>query len=576
MKSVFPLAAALLAAAPTLPALQQVAITGLYEGVFTRYAVPSESTVDLEDGTLIRDNVRIGFDSTLNFKGSAFFTGQFLQFLSGSSATFDQSKRFDGKILLNDRGGRIKVNVPDVTLLFPSNSAILGNPSFTMSQPGNVLINEGLFSKLPGPYSYFSSYSYIDAVRFINRGELRADGLGKPPIAPLRPSEAYTPPSTDTFLINSYRGPDDTTFTNEGLVSALGRDTSLVLGSLSDADRVTNLVNNSLTGGRWEARKGGRIVFYGPAGIALEKIDADLVIDGPTSIIEVLFPAKPGFRNYGYDMKPIEKTLVMNFGSLSILGGKLLALENIVENAADAKIELGDARVEGPGLTNSGLLAGTGTVAAPVTQTDTGVVLARGGTLVLEAGATGTGTLGSAADAQLVLVGGGETLALAQEGDLELRDGDLVVTGDYLNAKAGEGNAFSARTGVVGGRVLAGGDTRLEFGGEVSDDVVDFGYVPAGQAVTRTFTLRNAGGASAALLRGALKTADGGNLTDSRLSGTGVTAQNFGPLAAGEELTLTVTFTASSPGDLTQQYIQIESAYDNVPPRNLSLQGRAY
>ncbi len=60
-----------------------------------------------------------------------------------------------------------------------------------------------------------------------------------------------------------------------------------------------------------------------------------------------------------------------------------------------------------------------------------------------------------------------------------------------------------------------------------------FGNIHVGDVASRQFAIANTG-TSGPALRGALQTSvNGGNLTDARLSGSGVTAGNFGPVAAG-------------------------------------------
>jgi hypothetical protein len=70
---------------------------------------------------------------------------------------------------------------------------------------------------------------------------------------------------------------------------------------------------------------------------------------------------------------------------------------------------------------------------------------------------------------------------------------------------------------------------------------------------------------------------NGGNLTDLRLTGAGVTAANFGPVAAGADSgDLPVTFHATSGGPLTGQQVRIVNNFDNVTEQTLQITGAAY
>ena len=83
----------------------------------------------------------------------------------------------------------------------------------------------------------------------------------------------------------------------------------------------------------------------------------------------------------------------------------------------------------------------------------------------------------------------------------------------------------------------------------------DVGNVHVGDTNTRNYQINNTG-SSGPVLRGALQTsANGGNITDARLSGAGVTASNFGPIGLGAATgNLGVTFNATSAGALTSAW----------------------
>jgi hypothetical protein len=79
-------------------------------------------------------------------------------------------------------------------------------------------------------------------------------------------------------------------------------------------------------------------------------------------------------------------------------------------------------------------------------------------------------------------------------------------------------------------------------------------------------------------IRGAIQPgANGGNITDARLSGSGVTAGDFGSLApGGNSGTLSVTFTASNAGALDGQFVFLINNFDNVRDQLIAVTGSAF
>ncbi len=107
---------------------------------------------------------------------------------------------------------------------------------------------------------------------------------------------------------------------------------------------------------------------------------------------------------------------------------------------------------------------------------------------------------------------------------------------------------------------------------------MSFGNIHVGDAPALNYQIANINPAAGPSLRGAIQTVVGGaNLTDARLSGAGVTAANFGPIAnGGNSGNLAVTFTGSTAGALSGQQIGIVNNFDNVADQILQLTGAAY
>ncbi|TVR84981.1 MAG: VPLPA-CTERM sorting domain-containing protein [Rhodospirillales bacterium] len=169
-----------------------------------------------------------------------------------------------------------------------------------------------------------------------------------------------------------------------------------------------------------------------------------------------------------------------------------------------------------------------------------------------------------------------------QGGSLNLGGHDFTVSGDYRNAAFGAGNAFDARANVSGaGAILAAGDVTLGIGGDsVTFDgdgdryVLNFQDIRVGSTETRSFIVRNDGSDGPAL-RGALQTAvNGGNVTSPALSGPGVTAQNFGPIATGDGESFDVTYAPTEAGVLTGQQVFVDTNFDNVDGETVAFEAR--
>lgn len=239
----------------------------------------------------------------------------------------------------------------------------------------------------------------------------------------------------------------------------------------------------------------------------------------------------------------------------------------------------------------SGTLDGAGTINASFTVD--GLADVHGGRLsvnsfsFLYAGLQGSGTVRVEGDGRLSLApavhyhnpsaGQIGALDLAAGAGLDLGDANLTVTHDFTNANAGSGNAYDPMAGVTftndhhgapapaetgwvfgqGVSLALGGDAQAS--GAAGHYVLDLGTLHVGDSVTAHYTVRNAGGADAALLRGAIQNAaNGAAITDADLSGSGVTAQDFGPLAGGQDstpYTVTLTATQTASGTLGTLHI---------------------
>ncbi|MDA8347228.1 MAG: choice-of-anchor D domain-containing protein, partial [Pseudomonadota bacterium] len=283
---------------------------------------------------------------------------------------------------------------------------------------------------------------------------------------------------------------------------------------------------------------------------------------------------------------------VMNFGGASNalsntgtlgVGGQIQG-NGALSNSTGATVELQGGTVATTQYVNAGTTVGDGTVVARVSNT--GTLTASGGTLSAEGGFAGTGTVQTDAGGTLSLGANSTAGTLANDGALALNGHSITVSGAYQNAAAGTGNAFNNHAGVSGGgEILAAGtdpsgaQTVALNGGPASsaDVVMNFGNVRVGASATQSYTIGNANSGGPALM-GAIQTAaGGGTLTDARLSGSGVSAQNWGPVQAGAHSSVyQVTFDANTAGALTGQSVHLVNNFDNTNAQNISITGAAY
>jgi hypothetical protein len=232
---------------------------------------------------------------------------------------------------------------------------------------------------------------------------------------------------------------------------------------------------------------------------------------------------------------------------------------------------------------NSGSLTknGAGVYQVNVAIDNSGSIHVAQGTLSATAGVkNAAGTITTDAGTAFDLsenVHASTTGALTHNGAmLSLGANSITVASDYQNANFGSGNAFNGRARVSGsGQILAAGDTALAYAGNAASGAIDFGTVHVGDVVSASYSVKNAG--TAASVRGAFQTVgNGANVTDSRLSGTGIAAADFGKLDAGAtSASRTITFSATNAGALSGQQIHVATNFDNVTLANLTIQGAA-
>lgn len=221
---------------------------------------------------------------------------------------------------------------------------------------------------------------------------------------------------------------------------------------------------------------------------------------------------------------------------------------------------------------------------------NSGTVNINAGTMTFGSGTQGpTGTVQVASGATYQHGANSTVGRMVTAGTLALSTRSLTVHIDYDNANFGVGNAFDARANVTGtGQILAAGTAAATqritgaglpagsslSGGDGATPILTIGNVHVGaNALVYQVSNANIGGPA---LRGAIQTTVGGaNISDARLSGSGVSAGNFGPIAPGASAGFEVVFNAADAGvittPLTGQAVRIANNFDNVAEQNLSI-----
>ena len=283
-----------------------------------------------------------------------------------------------------------------------------------------------------------------------------------------------------------------------------------------------------------------------------------------------------------------------NIGTLDISGGTMAfgaGLNGVHTSSGAIRIAAGSTmQVDGNGFTvgagtvsNQGLLAingATTTLASGVSYGGSGAITVTGGLLdsrIASGITTGAITLGGGAAS---FAGAVNASSLSLAGGTLTAAGNVTVSTDYGNTGFGTGNAFNKRANVGGAGSIDGSNVAEAItganvtNGTTGDATLTIGNVRVGVANSYAYRVANTG--TGATLRGAIQTTGSGiGVSDARLSGSGVTAANFGPLAAGANSgDLAVRFTASSAGALVLNgvnTIHVANNFGNVAEQNLSI-----
>ena len=249
-------------------------------------------------------------------------------------------------------------------------------------------------------------------------------------------------------------------------------------------------------------------------------------------------------------------------GLFEATGKGVSTVTDALASSGTISVAAGDSLAFSGGLANTGLILDSGAFSDRAALT--------GGSLTL-GGTSSSAIIASAAGA------GNSTVATLTTagGALNTSGTTLTVTGDYNNTAAGKGNSYNPFAGVTG--TIDGQGTKMTVVGVNGTTVgtVNGTLTIAVQAGhTASFEIENTGAAGSAGLRGALQTAvNGGSITGTALSGSGVTAGNFGPImAGGASGVFSIHY---SGGTLTNEAIHVASDFANVAGLTIDIVAQA-
>ncbi|MGE3482739.1 MAG: beta strand repeat-containing protein, partial [Gammaproteobacteria bacterium] len=371
------------------------------------------------------------------------------------------------------------------------------------------------------------------------------------------------PGTFENTVTGTYRKTENVT-TTIGTVFDNAGTVEVEAGTLQFNGDVIQHVGNTLTGGTWRIRGTGALTLNEPGAQNIVTSQVDVTLDG----------AAASFARID--------SLTTNQGAFRVLGARNFSAAGPFTNSGI--LQLGGGTFSAPALSNlaGGEIFGFGTVTPQILNS--GIVRANGGNLFVAGGVDGqSGTLQSDPGATLTLGAASDGDFLINGGALDTGGFNVTVSQDYTNANFGIGNGFDARANVLGtGQILAAGDVAQRLTGALADGttatpILAFGNLHVGDIATETFRVANTG-TTGPSLRGALQTTvNGGQITDGRLSGSGVTAANFGPLAVGtESAEFSVTFSGTTAGALIDQRVAVVNNFDNVAGQVLSVTGAVY
>ena len=531
--------------------------------------------LNMATGAQVRERVVNGLtldSATINVSNSSYLAFQGTQTLGGAgSIVFGDGSGGPGYLGV-DGAGTVLTIAPGVTVR--GQTGVIGDQVFA-GGGSNRLLNQGLISSDTGGTITIRNL----ASGLGNSATLRATGTGS--------------------VLNISNIDVDNT---GGVINA--QNNGVVLHS---AGRITGGTLSSSGGGSFQATNSNSNFLDGVAlagvlnmatgGTTRERINNGLTNNGTIHLNSSSFLSFEGSQTLGGTGSIVFGDGSGGPGYLDVAGANTVLTIGAGATVRGGNGIIGDQNIVGGGggrLINNGTINSDGgstilirTLSAGLANN--GTLRAQSGTLTLAnglGGVTGTGTLQVDAAGTLNLANGGNSQGQLTMGAVgaaaNIGTGNLAISDDYTNAGWGSGNSFSRRAGITGtGLIVASGDVAQVItgtgvtGGNTANTTLTIGNVRVGDN-NYNYQIANVG-TNGPTLRGALQTSvNGGNLTDARLSGTGVTASNYNTGApAANSGNLGVTFTVASAGALapfaTGQVLNLRSNFENIADQKLNL-----
>jgi hypothetical protein len=471
----------------------------------------------------------VAVEGTLEFSGSNSSSRVLLEDGTSLSGVVNMTAGF-GVLGFNQTGtlaGPLTVNMDTDTFF-------VGSSYLTIEGENTVTLGSGVTVRGQGQVG--SQYHFGGTNALINQGLISADTSDAPGARTLSIfGSSFTNEGTARAINGGALALQATVQTNSGLLEVLAGSTATVASGITNYNSTTQ----TLTGGTWE-------VVGGAAGAATLDLPGNIAVNAANILLS---GGNSSFTRIN--------GLVQNTGTFRLAEGRDFTTSSAFSNTGtiwltgtatdfnaaaafgnSGTIELAGGRVAALTLTNSGTIAGFGTIT--FRPTNSGTIRASGGLLSLFQGIQGgSGTVQIDPGGSLDLSAGNSNSSAdflihngATSNSLNLGTHSFTVTRDYTNANFGTGNAFNPRANISNsGLILAGGNTAQQITGNVTGGTTAtpglvLPNIHESESVSRSFAIGNTGSLSdSPALRGALQIGANGTITDARLSGSGVTAR---------------------------------------------------
>jgi hypothetical protein len=557
------LAGGVLGGSGTLNTFRPVTWSG---GVMTGDPASTADVTNANGGLVLSGTTKTFIARTLTNTGTATWssgdivTGNSAIFNNTAGSTFTNS--FDGNFLFNQGGAQTQFNNSGTFTKSGSSGvttvqAIFVNSGTTNVNSGTLLLagggtNSRVFKIAAGASLQIQSTDYTMASGAVISGSGILDFNSA--------NTTFTGTSTNTanFLLSGGTG------TFNGVTTTSG----------------STMLSAGVMAGTGTFNANGPLIWSGGtmSGPGVTNVNGGFTLDGGTKVLDGRTLTNSG-------------TAIWSAGFISAQNGAIInnAIGATFTDSFDGMLFLGDGALpqfnNGGTFIKSGSSGGTTILASFINSgtvnVDSGsLTLTEGiqgpaGTVIIAPGATFVGALAPGRSSSVGI--------LANSGTLAVNVNSFTVSTDYTNASFGSGNSFNPHASVTGtGQLLAAGNTTQSVSGDVMGGttalpVMAFGNMHVGGSATQFYSVLNTG-TSGPALRGALQTTtNGASITDSRLTGSGVTAGDFGPLASGSSTgNFAVTFTGASVGALDGQFVTIINNFDNVVDQLVQLTGTVF